>query len=150
MVGGECYAQVLSTGVNTEIGQAQADVFKDKSIRVVSAFQAKIMLVVQIQIAVCFVFVIAVLLVLGLRDGWFQNSQGIYDLNSPQVDNLKGAILAALAILISSIPIALPLVLQVNLALGAGFMARKHHAIVTSLPALQDIASMSMLCRYVD
>ena len=55
-------------------------------------------------------------------------------------------ILAALGILLSAIPLALPLVLQVNLALGAAFLAKKHHAIVTSIPALQDIASMSILC----
>lgn len=48
--------------------------------------------------------------------------------------------------MIASIPIALPLVLQVNLALGASFLAKHYHAIVTSTPALQDIASMSMLC----
>jgi H+-transporting ATPase len=51
-----------------------------------------------------------------------------------------------LSILIASIPIALPLVIQVNLALGASFLAKNYHAIVTSTPALQDIASMSMLC----
>ena len=50
------------------------------------------------------------------------------------------------SILIASIPIALPLVLQVNLALGASYLAKHYHAIVTSIPALQDIASMSMLC----
>lgn len=49
-------------------------------------------------------------------------------------------------ILIASIPIALPLVIQVNLALGASHLAKHYHAIVTSLPALQDIASMCMLC----
>jgi len=48
--------------------------------------------------------------------------------------------------MIASIPIALPLVLQVNLALGASYLAKHYHAIVTSTPALQDIASMSMLC----
>jgi H+-transporting ATPase len=51
-----------------------------------------------------------------------------------------------LVILIASIPIALPLVLQVNMALGASHLAKEYHAVVTSLPALQDIASMSMLC----
>jgi H+-transporting ATPase len=61
-------------------------------------------------------------------------------------NDLQGTILAALSILIASIPVALPLVLQVNLALGASFLAKEHHAIVTSIPALQDIASMSMLC----
>ena len=48
--------------------------------------------------------------------------------------------------MIASIPIALPLVLQVNMALGASHLATAYHAVVTSLPALQDIASMSMLC----
>ncbi len=51
-----------------------------------------------------------------------------------------------MVILIASIPIALPLVLQVNMALGASHLATAYHAVVTSLPALQDIASMSMLC----
>ena len=48
--------------------------------------------------------------------------------------------------MIAAIPIALPLVLQVNMALGAAFLAKHHNAIVTSIPALQDIASMSILC----
>ena len=32
------------------------------------------------------------------------------------------------------------------MALGASHLAKEYHAVVTSLPALQDIASMSMLC----
>ena len=32
------------------------------------------------------------------------------------------------------------------MALGAAFLAKHHNAIVTSIPALQDIASMSILC----
>lgn len=133
MVAGECYGQVLLTGTNTEIGQAQADVLKDKSIRVVSVFQVKIMQVVQILVSACLAIVLAVLLVEGLAYGGFK-------------DDVRATIIDALAILIASIPIALPLVLQVNLALGASFMAREHSAIITSIPALQDIASMSMLC----
>jgi len=133
VVAGECYGQIISTGTDTEIGQAQADVLKDKSVRVVSVFQTKIMSVVQILVSSCLALVIAVLLVKGLGYGGFNS-------------NARTTILDALAILIASIPIALPLVLQVNLALGASFMAKEHHAIVTSIPALQDIASMSMLC----
>jgi len=89
------------------------------------------MVVVQILVSCCLAVVIAVLLVQGLV---YRGKIG------------TDSILDALSILIASIPVALPLVLQVNLALGASFLAKEHHAIVTSIPALQDIASMSMLC----
>ena len=35
---------------------------------------------------------------------------------------------------------------QVTMALGAGKMAREFDSVVTSLPALQDISSMTVLC----
>jgi len=135
VVSGESYGQVLRTGTSTEIGQAQENVLKDKSVRVVSVFQVKIMRVVQVLVSTCLALVLAVLLVEGLAYDGFRTSTGV-----------TKSILDALAILIASIPIALPLVLNVNLALGASFMAKEHSAIVTSIPALQDIASMSMLC----
>lgn len=133
IVGGECYGRVLYTGANTEIGKAQESVLADKTVRVVSVFQQKIMTVVQILVSISLVLVLAVLLVQGLLYDGFETDP-------------KESILAALSILIASIPIALPLVLQVNLALGASFLAKEYNAIVTSIPALQDIASMSMLC----
>eukprot|EP00980_Cylindrotheca_fusiformis_P020176 scaffold7250_cov131-Cylindrotheca_fusiformis.AAC.5 len=133
VVAGECYAQVMLTGTNTEIGQAQADVLKDKSIVVVSVFQEKIFTVVKVLTSASFAMVIAVLLVDGLAYAGFKS-------------DVRESILDALSIMIASIPVALPLVLQVNLALGASFLAKEHNAIVTSIPALQDIASMSMLC----
>lgn len=133
VVAGECYGQIMATGTNTEIGQAQADILQDKSVRVVSVFQTKVMIVVQILVSSCLAVVLGVLLVEGIAYGGFQT-------------DARKSVLDALSILIASIPVALPLVLQVNLALGASFLAREHHAIVTSIPALQDIASMSMLC----
>lgn len=133
VISGECYGIVLKTGTNTEIGKAQADVLSDKAVRVVSVFQQKIMRLIQIFVICSISLVIAVLLVFGISYKGFEN-------------DLQGTILAALSILIASIPVALPLVLQVNLALGASFLAKEHHAIVTSIPALQDIASMSILC----
>jgi H+-transporting ATPase len=133
VVAGECYGTVLRTGIDTEIGRAQADVLKDKSVRVISVFQKKIMGIIQVFVGVSIAFVIAVLLVKGFVYDGFHG-------------NVNETVLAALSILIASIPVALPLVLQVNLALGASFLAKEHHAIVTSIPALQDIASMSMLC----
>jgi magnesium-transporting ATPase (P-type) len=69
---GECYGQVIATGTNTEIGQAQADVMKDKSVKVESVFYRKIMMVVQAVILVSLFLVIAVLLVDGLYYGGFK------------------------------------------------------------------------------
>lgn len=133
IVAGECYGRVMYTGANTEIGKAQESVLADKTVRVVSVFQQKIMTVVQILVSVSLVLVLAVLLVQGLSYDGFETDP-------------KESILAALSILIASIPIALPLVLNVNLALGASFLAKEYNAMVTSIPALQDIASMSILC----
>ncbi|KAG7367335.1 E1-E2 ATPase-domain containing protein [Nitzschia inconspicua] len=42
IIAGECYGIVVKTGINTEIGKAQADVLSDKAVRVVSVFQEKI------------------------------------------------------------------------------------------------------------
>jgi magnesium-transporting ATPase (P-type) len=133
VVSGECYGQVAETGENTEIGKAQADILKDKTVMIVSVFQKKIMYVVKALVTSCLLMVVAVLLVEGFVYGGFET-------------DIKETILDALSILIASIPIALPLVLQVNLALGASYLAKHYHAVVTSIPALQDIASMSMLC----
>lgn len=133
VVAGECYGQVAETGENTEIGKAQADILKDKTVMIVSVFQKKIMFVVKALVTACLLIVVAVLLVEGFVYGGFET-------------DIKITILDALSILIASIPIALPLVLQVNLALGASYLAKHYHAVVTSIPALQDIASMSMLC----
>merc|ERR1719313_858782 len=55
------------------------------------------------------------------------------------------ALLQVLALVIGAVPIALPLVMQVCMAMGAGKMASKQ-AIVTHLTALQEIASMTVLC----
>ena len=71
VVAGECYGRVLRTGDNTEIGKAQADVLKDKTVRIVSVFQKKIMTVVQVLVTASLALVIAVLLVEGLKyDGF--------------------------------------------------------------------------------
>jgi magnesium-transporting ATPase (P-type) len=66
---------------------------------IVSVFQKKIMTVVQALVTVSLLVVVAVLLVEGFVYGGFDN-------------DVKVTILDALSILIASIPIALPLVLQ--------------------------------------
>ena len=51
----------------------------------------------------------------------------------------------ALSLTIASVPIALPMVMKVTLAVGAKEMA-KEGGIVTHLTALEEIASMVTLC----
>merc|ERR1712091_713486 len=53
-------------------------------------------------------------------------------------------LLVSLSLVIGAVPIALPLVMQVTMALGARSMA-EHAAIITHTTALQEIASMTVL-----
>ncbi len=93
----------------------------------------KIFKMVQLVVAVAVVDALLILFVQGFARGEFYS-------------DYKNPLLAALAILIASVPVALPLVLQVTMAIGAGKMAHYHHAIVTRMSALQDIAAMMVLC----
>jgi P-type E1-E2 ATPase len=81
VVAGECYGRVMRTGEHTEIGNAQKEIMADKTVSVVSVFQKKIMMVVQILVSASFALVIAVLLVQGLYYNGFQTnvSQTILD-----------------------------------------------------------------------
>eukprot|EP00747_Dinoflagellata_sp_TGD_P090926 gnl/TRDRNA2_/TRDRNA2_164882_c1_seq1.p1 gnl/TRDRNA2_/TRDRNA2_164882_c1~~gnl/TRDRNA2_/TRDRNA2_164882_c1_seq1.p1 ORF type:complete len:979 (+),score=187.27 gnl/TRDRNA2_/TRDRNA2_164882_c1_seq1:173-2938(+) len=131
---GEAYCVVRATGVNTEIGKGQADIASDRASASVSVFEQKVMVVVNIIIFVAVLDAIAIVLVQGLaRDGF-------------AAGNRKQTLLIALSILIAAVPVALPLVLQVTMAIGAYRMATRHNAIVTRMSALQDIASMDVLC----
>jgi len=60
-------------------------------------------------------------------------------------DEVDDVILDALSLVIASVPVALPMVMQITMAIGARKMA-DHKAIVTHLTALQEIASMTVLC----
>ena len=60
-------------------------------------------------------------------------------------NNFDQVILMALSLVIASVPVALPMVMQITMAIGARKMA-DHKAIVTHLTALQEIASMTVLC----
>jgi H+-transporting ATPase len=135
VVSGEAYGIVRKTGTETEIGGAQEEIMKDKTASKVSVFEHRVLLVVQIIILVSLVDVIVIFLVQGLGlPAEFKKRETSSDL------------LTCLAIIIAAVPIALPLVLQVTMALGAAKMAREFDSVVTSLPALQDISSMTVLC----
>lgn len=111
-----------------------AEIMEDKTVAKVSVFEMRVLYVVKIIIVISLVDVLLIFLIQGLARKQFT----IY-----QIQTL---LLTCLSIIVASIPVALPLVLQVTMALGAGKMARDFSAVVTSLPALQDISSMSVLC----
>jgi len=131
---GEAYGIVRNTGIRTEAGSGQAEIMADKKNKKVSVFEQRILDVVKIVIGASVVDVIIIFIVQGTAYGQF-SKEGIY-IN----------LLTCLSIIVAAIPIALPIVLQVTMALGAGKMAREFSAVVTSVPALQDISSMSILC----
>jgi H+-transporting ATPase len=129
---GEAYGIVRKTGVNTEIGSANADIMKDKTEAKMSVFETRVLLAVKIIILISLADVAIIFCVQGFGRGGFSD--------------VKELLLTCLSIIIAAIPVALPLVLQVTMALGAGKMAREFDSVVTSLPALQDISSMTILC----
>lgn len=108
---GEAYCIVRKTGIDTEIGSSQAEIMKDKTTKKISVFEEKVLLTVKIIILVSVVDVIIILLVQGIARHQFQS-------------NVQELIASCLSIIIASVPVALPLVLQVTMALGAGKMAR--------------------------
>ena len=60
-------------------------------------------------------------------------------------EKLEEILEMALSLTIASVPIALPMVMKVTLAVGAKEMAQEG-GIVTHLTALEEIASMVVLC----
>jgi len=130
---GEAYAIVRKTGINTEVGSSQAEIMKDKTTAKISVFEERVLFAVKIIILVSIIDVLVIFFIQGFARGQFSS-------------DFKDLLLTCLSIIIAAVPVALPLVLQVTMALGAGKMASEFNAVVTSLPALQDISSMSILC----
>ena len=111
-----------------------AEIMEDKTKTKVSLFEQRVLFVVKLIIAASLLDVLVIFLVQGISRKEFTTTE------------IQTLILTCLSIIVASIPVALPLVLQVTMALGAGKMAKEFSAVVTSLPALQDISSMSVLC----
>ncbi len=125
---GECYIIAQKTGTNTEIGNA-AMLIQEADVSTMGFFESKIMSFVKLVILLTSSLVAIVVVVQLVK----------------YKSNAKEILLSALTIIIAAVPIALPVVMKVTQALGAVEMA-KEHAIVTHLTALQEIASMSVLC----
>lgn len=132
---GEAYGIVTAIGMKTEIGSMTAEIQKDKAKgKQLSVFEDRVMLSVKIIIVVSALVCIFIFVQQGIANHEFTAT--LYKKN----------LLTVLSVIIAAIPIALPIVLNVTMSLGASKMATHFSAIVTSIPALQDIASMSVLC----
>lgn len=131
---GEAYGIVRKTGIHTEIGGSNADIMADKAEAKVSVFEQRVLFAVQVIISISLVDVMIIFLIQGIVRDELTKSK------------YKDLLLTCLSIIIAAIPVALPIVLQVTMALGAGKMATHYDSVVTSLPALQDISSMTVLC----
>lgn len=132
---GEAYGIVRKIGMQTEIGSTAAEIQKDKAKgKVLSVFEDRVLSAVTIIIIVACVITLCIFLVQGIKYHEFNKTY------------YKKDLLTCLSIVIAAIPIALPIVLNVTMSLGAAKMATHYSAVVTNIPALQDIASMSVLC----
>merc|ERR1719247_551430 len=121
---GECEAYVTETGLNTMIGEAAKSI-QESGGKHVGVFEAKIIMAGRVLIILTVVAVGSLLIYqVGFR-------------HVPFTEVLE----MSLSLVIASVPIALPMVMKVTLAVGA-----KESGIVTHLTALEEIASMVVLC----
>ncbi|KAJ7104360.1 hypothetical protein B0H15DRAFT_795129 [Mycena belliarum] len=124
---GEAEGVVISTGANTFFGRAASLVGQDDD--TTGHLQKILAQIGSFCLVAIGIFVIAEILVLyaGFR---YSYRRGL--------DNI-------LVLLIGGIPIAMPTVLSVTLAVGAQQLA-KHKAIVTRITAIEELAGVTILC----
>ena len=124
---GEMVAEVTRTGGNTYFGKTVALVAKAEREQK-SHFQKMVLSVGNFLIAVTLVM-IAIILYVGLKR------------HEPAVELL----IFSLVLTISAIPVAMPAVLTVTMAVGARVLAAKD-AVVSRLAAIEELAGMDVLC----
>jgi H+-transporting ATPase len=128
---GEMVAVVTATGVNTFFGRTAKLVAGAGS---VSHFQRAVMKIGN------FLIILALVLVVILVAGRLFDMRGHYD----RVVLLRLAEIV-LILLVASVPVAMPAVLSVTMALGARMLARSK-AIVSRLESIEELAGVDVLC----
>ena len=124
---GEMLARVSATGLNTYFGKTVGLVVKAQK-EEKGHFQTMVIKVGNFLIIMT-LFLIAIIIWHGVK-----NNEPILDL-----------LIFALILTISAIPVAMPAVLTVTMALGARVLATKE-AIITKLSAIEEAAGMDILC----
>jgi H+-transporting ATPase len=122
---GETEALVYATGTKTYFGKTAQLV---EQAHTVSHFQRAVLQIGNYLIVLALALVFAIVAVAVVR-------------RDPLLDTLE----FALVLLVAAIPVAMPTVLSVTMAVGARLLARKE-AIVTRLAAIEELAGVDILC----
>jgi len=122
---GETDAIVYATGLNTYFGKTAQLV---ESAHTVSHFQRAVLKIGDYLIILASILVLSIVVVALFR-------------RDPILDTLE----FALVLLVAAIPVAMPTVLSVTMAVGAKLLA-KRQAIVTRLAAIEELAGVDVLC----
>ena len=126
VVRGECEATVDKTGANTELGTTAALLKNQDEF---SNMQKLLVSIVSVLTVVSVVLGAIVLIYLTVGAG----------------ENFRDSLSFTVVVLVASIPRAVEIVTNTTLALGSGEL-NKEGAIVSRLSAIEDMASMSILC----
>ncbi len=129
---GEIDALVYATGTNTYFGKTAQLV---QEAHTVSHFQRAVMKIGDYLIVLALALV-AVIILAGLFRG-----EPMLFAKPPQ----DPVLLFALILTVAAIPVAMPTVLSVTMAVGARLLAKKE-AIVTRLAAIEELAGVDVLC----
>lgn len=122
---GEMDAVVVATGMHTYFGRTAKLVEKAKS---KSHFQQAVVKIGNYLISIAVIMVGMIFIVGIIRD-----------------ENILDILQFALILVVASIPVALPAVLTVTMAVGATLLAKKD-AIVSKLVAIEEMAGVDILC----
>jgi H+-transporting ATPase len=122
---GEIDAMVYATGTNTYFGKTAQLV---EEAHTVSHFQKAVMKIGDYLIILAVALVVVILTVALLRG-----------------DKVLTTLEFCLVLLVAAIPVAMPTVLSVTMAVGARLLAKKE-AIVTRLSAIEELAGVDVLC----
>ena len=124
---GEMIAKVTGTGKNTYFGKTVSLVAKAEK-EETSHFQKMVMSVGNFLILITLVMISIILSV-----GYYRG------------ESIPELLIFSLVLTISAIPVAMPAVLTVTMAIGARVLAKKE-AIVSRLSAIEELAGMDILC----
>lgn len=124
---GEMLAKVTNTGSNTYFGKTVGLVAKAQHAQK-SHFQKMVLNVGNFLIALTIVMILLILAI-----GYYRE------------ESMSELLIFSLVLTISAIPVAMPAVLTVTMAVGAKVLAKKK-AIVSRLSAIEELAGMDILC----